>query len=319
MKTKIWIAMLAIYIVWGSTYLAIHFAVETIPPFMMAGMRFLISGTALLVWRFAAGDRLPTLRQWRSTAIIGSLLLLGGNGVLSFAEQRVPSGISALVIGTVPLWMILIEAFRPSGTKPGWRAILGLLVGFVGIFLLIGPNEFAQGGTRFDPLGIGTLIVASFLWALGSIYSKSADLPSSSLVSTGAEMLMGSISLFIFAGLVGDYQQFHITAITQASWLGLVYLVLFGSLIGFVAYGWLLQNAPVSLVATYAYVNPVVAVILGNLFAQEPLTGRTLAAAAVIIGSVVFINTGRSSRAKKTSEAGETGKSETAAVSGSNE
>ncbi len=302
MKTKIWTALIALYIVWGSTYLAIRFGVETIPPFILAGLRFLIAGTLLLTWRRLAGDRLPTLRQWRSTAIIGSLLLLGGNGFLSFAEQRVPSGISALLIGTVPLWMVLIEALRPGGVKPGLRAVLGLLVGFGGILFLVGPDEMAHG-SGFDPLGIGTLLLASLLWASGSIYSRTADLPESSLMATGAEMLCGSGSLFIFGTLAGEWQAFHPQAVSTPSWLGLAYLVVFGSLIGFVAYGWLLQNAPVSLVATYAYVNPLIAILLGNLFAQETLNARILLAAGVIIGSVLLINT-RSAGNKKRTEAG---------------
>ena len=139
MKTKTWIALLALYIVWGSTYLAIRFAVETIPPFLSAGLRFLISGAILFIWRRAAGDSLPTLRQWRSSAIVGVLLLLGGNGILSFAEQRIASGIAALIVGTAPLWLVLLEAIRPGGQKPRFLAILGLVIGFGGIFLLIGP------------------------------------------------------------------------------------------------------------------------------------------------------------------------------------
>lgn len=281
--------MIALYIVWGSTYLAIRFGVETIPPFILAGLRFLISGIILLAWRRAAGDPWPTPRQWRSTAIIGTLLLLGGNGFLSFAEQKVPSGTAALLIGTVPLWMVLIEALRPGGVRPGLRAIIGLLVGFGGIFVLIGPAELSNG-SGFDMFGIGTLLVASFLWASGSIYSRTADMPASSLMATGAEMLCGSVALFIFSTLVGDWHSFNMAAVSTRSWLGLGYLVAFGSLIGFVSYGWLLQNASVSLVATYAYVNPLVAILLGNIFAQEQLNARILLSAVIIIGSVVLIN-----------------------------
>src|SRR5258708_5969198 len=170
MKTKIWTALIALYIVWGSTYLAIRFAVETIPPFMSAGLRFLVSGLILFLWRRAAGDPWPTARQWRSTAVIGTLLLLGGNGLVSFAEQRVPSGVAALMVGSVPLWLVLIEALRPAGVRPTWQAIVGLLVGFGGIFVLIGPGELVKGNAQFDLAGIGILAVAAFLWALGSIY-----------------------------------------------------------------------------------------------------------------------------------------------------
>jgi drug/metabolite transporter (DMT)-like permease len=290
MKTKIWIALLALYIVWGSTYLAIRFAVETIPPFMSAGMRFLVSGAILLIWRRAAGDAMPTKRQWISTAIVGILLLLGGNGLVSFAEQRIASGIAALIVGTVPLWLVLIEALRPGGVRPTPVAILGLLIGFGGIYLLVGPTELNAASMQFDTIGIGAVILASFLWSIGSIYSRGADMPASTLMTTGAEMLTGSAALFVVSGLLGEWRNFDLAAVSTQSWLGLAYLITFGSLIGFVSYGWLLKNAPVSLVATYAYVNPLVAVFLGAWLADETLNARILVAGLVIIGSVVLIN-----------------------------
>ncbi len=290
MKTKTWLALLSLYIVWGSTYLAIRFTVETIPPFLSSGMRFLVSGIILLIWRRAAGDAMPTKRQWRSTAIIGTLLLLGGNGLLAFAEQFVPSGIASLIIGSVPMWLVLIEALRPAGVKPNWLTILGLLIGFGGIFLLIGPANLIGDSHALNPLGIGALLLAAFLWSVGSIYSRSADLPPSSLMATGAEMLAGSVVIFAFSGLVGEWNGFDITAVSTRSWLGLTYLIAVGSLIGFVSYIWLLKHAPVSLVATYAYVNPLVAIFLGALFANEIINARILVAGLVIIGSVVLIN-----------------------------
>jgi len=177
MKTKIWTALLALYFVWGSTYLAIRFAVETIPPFLSAGIRFFVSGAILYIWRRAAGDPIPTKRQWRSTAIVGIFLLLGGNGILSFAEQSVPSGVAALIIGSMPLWLVGIEALRPGGVKPSWLAILGLLIGLGGIFLLVGPTELVGNGHPLEPLGVGMLLLAAFLWSLGSIYRRGADMP----------------------------------------------------------------------------------------------------------------------------------------------
>ncbi|MBN1452184.1 MAG: EamA family transporter [Anaerolineales bacterium] len=290
MKTKIWLALLALYTVWGSTYLAIRFTVETIPPFLSAGMRFLISGAILFIWRYAAGDTLPTMRQWRSTAVVGIFLLLGGNGLVSFAEQYVPSGIAALIIGSMPLWMVTIEALRPSGVKPNWLTILGLLIGFGGIFLLVSPSELTGDGHTLDSLGVGALLVAAFLWSVGSIYSRGADMPRSSLMSTGAQMLAGSMALFAVSGLTGEWTGFRFANVSLNSWLGLFYLIAIGSLIGFVSYGWLLQNAPVSLVATYAYVNPLVAVFLGAWLADETINARILVAGLVIIGSVVLIN-----------------------------
>jgi drug/metabolite transporter (DMT)-like permease len=297
MKTKIWIALLALYIVWGSTYLAIRFAVETIPPFLHAGLRFLISGLILVAWRRAAGDELPTRIQWRSLAIIGTLLLLGGNGLVSFAEQRIASGVAALIVGTVPLWLVLIEALRPGGVKPTWQGIVGLIVGFGGIYLLVGPSE-STGKLQFDTIGTLAVIVASFLWSVGSIYSRSAELPKSALMMTGAEMLAGSVPIFLVSILRGEFNTFSFAQVSSESWLALVYLVIFGSMVGFVAYIWLLQNAPIALVATYAYVNPLVAVLLGAWFASEPLTPRILAAAGIIIGSVVFINWARQVKVK---------------------
>lgn len=297
MKTKVWLALLAIYIVWGSTYLAIRFAVETIPPFFHAGLRFLVSGLVLLVWRKLAGDPLPTRKQWISLAVIGTLLLLGGNGLVSWAEQTIPSGVAALIIGAVPMFLVIAEAFRPGGVKPTWRVIVGLLIGFTGIYLLVGPSEFS-GGMKLDPLGVLALLTACALWASGSVYSKHADLPKSALMMTGAEMLMGSLSLFIVSVATGELKGFNFAQVSDSSWLGLAYLITFGSMIGFVSYAWLLQNAPISLVATYAYVNPLVAVLLGFLFAGEDLSLRILAASVIIIGSVVFINSGNRSGKK---------------------
>ena len=297
MKTKIWIALLALYIVWGSTYLAIRFAVETIPPFLQAGLRFFISGLILIAWRRAAGDEMPTRVQWKSVAIIGTLLLLGGNGLVSFAEQRIASGIAALIVGTVPLWLVLIEALRPKGTKPSLLSIIGLVVGFIGIYILVGPSE-TTGKLQFDTIGTVVVILASFLWSLGSIYSRSADVPKSALMTTGAEMLTGSVPIFLVSLALGEWRTFNLAQVSTQSWLGLLYLIAFGSMIGFVAYIWLLQNAPLSLVATYAYVNPLVAVLLGAWLANEALTLRVLVAAGIIVGSVVFINWARQVKVK---------------------
>jgi drug/metabolite transporter (DMT)-like permease len=304
MKSRVWTALLALYIVWGSTYLAIRFAVETIPPFLSAGLRFLISGIILLAWRRAAGDSLPTRKQWKSVAVVGVLLLLGGNGLVSFAEQRIPSGIAALIVGTTPLWLVLIESLRPSGIKPGWRALAGLLVGFAGIYLLIGPTNL-KGGLHYDVIGTLALIAAAFFWSMGSIFSRSADVPKSTLMMTAGEMLTGSIALLMVSGLLGEWRGFSLASVTLSSWLGLAYLIAFGSLIGFVSYGWLLHNAPVPLVATYAYVNPLVAVLLGALIAQEALNARILAASVLIISSVVFINTSHRSKPLKKEPVGE--------------
>ena len=290
MKSKIWFALITLYIVWGSTYLGIKVAIETIPPFFQGALRFLISGLIILIWQKSSGQAMPTRKQWFSTFIIGTLLLLGGNGLVSWAEQFIPSGIAALIIATVPLWLVIMEAIRPGGIKPTWQAIVGLVIGFVGIFILAGPAEISGSKTNLDTFGVVALLFATLLWALGSIYSKSADLPKASMVTTGAEMLMGSIGLMVVSLLTGELHGWDPSGISARSIGGVIYLILIGSIAGFGSYIWLLQNAPISLVATYAYVNPIVAVILGYLFANEPLEPRTWIAAAIIIGAVIFIN-----------------------------
>lgn len=298
MKTKLWIALLALYIVWGSTYLAIRFSVETIPPFLHAALRFLVSGLILYAWRRSAGDPAPTPGNWKATAIVGTGLLLGGNGLVAWAEQTVPSGIAALMITTSPFWLVLFESLRTGGAKPTWQAILGLIVGFAGVFLLVGPREITGSGTSFDTFGVILLLLAPFFWSLGSIYAKGADMPKSTLLSTGMQMLTGAAALFLVSLVKGELNGFSFEQVSLRSWLGLSYLITFGSLIGFVSYGWLLHNAPVSLMSTYAYVNPLVAVLLGNLLADEPLDGRILIAAAIIIGSVILINSARQTKVK---------------------
>ena len=299
MKSKIWLALLALYIVWGSTYLGIKVAIETIPPFFHASIRFLISGMILVLWQRSAGHAMPTRKQWVSAAIIGTLLLLGGNGLVSWAEQFIPSGIAALIIGSMPMFLVVAEALRPNGVKPTWRASIGLLIGFVGIFILVGPAEISGSSTKLNTFGVIALLGACVTWASGSVYSKTADLPKSSLMNTGAQMLMGSFSLLIVSLLTGELHGWDIAAVSSRSIYGLTYLILVGSLVGFASYGWLLQNAPISLVATYAYVNPIVAVFLGNWIGNEPLEPRIWIAAAIIIGSVIFINTGSKPQIKK--------------------
>jgi drug/metabolite transporter (DMT)-like permease len=305
MKLKIWTAMVVVYIFWGSTYLAIRYAVETIPPFLMAGTRFLVAGSILYAWRRLAGDRGPTKKQWITTAVIGALLLFGGNGMLSWAEQMVPSGVSALLIGAVPLWMTLIEALRPGGRRPNLAGMVGLAIGFGGIVLLVGPS--LAGGSKADlhPLGITILLVAALSWSLGSIYSRHADLPSSSLLGTGMEMLAGGVVLYLVGTLAGEWRSFALGNVSLRSWLGLAFLTIFGSMITFSAYAWLLRATPLPLVSTYAYVNPLIAILLGSLFASEVLSARILIAALVIIGSVVLINIPRRTVARTQKEVGQ--------------
>ncbi len=296
MKAKIWLAMFAVYIIWGSTYLGIRFAVETIPPFLSAAIRFFISAILILGWRRLAGDPWPTRRQWRDATIVGVLLLVGGNGLVSWAEQTIPSGIAALVIGSVPLWLTVFESMRPGGVKPGWQVILGLVVGFAGIFILTAPGDLSGASLKLEPWGTAAILLATILWATGSIYSKTADIPNSTILWTGMEMIAGSFGLMLVSLVTGELPGFSFVQVSTRSWLGLAFLIVFGSLIAFVAYAWLLRNAPISLVSTYAYVNPVVAIFLGVWLAGETITGRIVLAALVIIGSVIVINTSKQAR-----------------------
>ena len=299
MKSRIWIALIALYIVWGSTYLAIRFAVETIPPFLMAGTRFLVSGLILYVWRKLAGDRNPTARQWRSAVIVGLLLVLGGNGIVSWAEQHVASGIAALMVASIPLWIAILDAARPAGIKPDWKIALGLLIGFSGITLLITASRGLTPADGRDIVGLFALLLAALVWSIGSIFARDSDMPESSLLGTGIEMLGGAAGLMLVGTVSGEWAGLNLAAVSTASVLGLVYLILFGSLVGFVSYTWLLRQAPLSLVSTYAYVNPVVAVFLGAWIGSETINARIIVSALIIIGSVAVINLSKKNRPRK--------------------
>lgn len=292
-KISIWIGMLIIYVVWSSTYLAIRFAVESFPPFIMAAARFLIAGILLYGFRRIKGDAPPRGLEWRSTAIIGLFLLLGGNGGVSWAEQRVVSSIAALLVGSTPLWIVLVDAIRPNGKKPGWLAFAGVILGFIGIAILIDPwgSNLSDHTAVIDGWGIAALLLASFSWAIGSVFSRQAELPASPLLATGMEMILGGIGLLVVGTVMGEWQQLRLEEISLRSWWSLAYLIIFGSLIGFATYTWLLRVAPISLVSTYAYVNPLVAILLGNVLAQEPLTTQLVISAVIIIGSVIIITT----------------------------
>lgn len=293
MKVKIWAALITVYIVWGSTYLAIRFAVDTLPPFLMAATRFLIAGGILFGWRMLAGDAKPVRIEWRSAIIVGLLLLVGGNGGVVWAEQFVPSGVAALIVGTAPIWMVLIDALRPNGRKANWQTWAGVIVGFIGIVFLISPWEVRENNPELDTLGILALLLAAFLWAIGSLYSRGAKLPDSPLLGTGMEMLAGGVGLLILGIFNGEWARLDPGAFSARSIWSLIYLIFIGALLGFAAYTWLLRNAPTPLVATYAYVNPLVAVILGSLLAAEPLTPKIIVTALIVVGSVGLINTAR--------------------------
>ena len=290
----IWAALITIYVVWGSTYLAIRFAVESLPPFLMGGVRFMLAGALLYVWRRVRGDAAPSKREWRSAAIVGLLLLLGGHGSVAWAEQWVASSVAALLLGTVPLWMVVIDALRPGGRRPDWRTAVGVLVGFAGVAVLIRPTPSTSDVGNVDLLGAVILILGAFLWSVGSLYSRGAPLPSSPLLATSMEMLTGGAGLVLLGTLSGEWGRLNLAAISARSLWAWAYLIVVGALLAFAAYTWLLRVASTSLVSTYAYVNPLVAILLGHLLAGEPLTPRILAAAATIVGSVALITTVRS-------------------------
>lgn len=290
-------AFAAVYIIWGSTYLAIRFAVDTMPPFLMAGVRFLIAGVILYTAMAARGTPAPKRIHWRSALIIGALLLLAGNGGVVWAEQKVPSGIASLLVAIVPLWIVLIDWLRPGGSRPTMPVVIGLLVGLAGIGLLVvGGDETNQ---PIDLLGIGSLLIATVCWAIGTFYARRAPLSSSSLQTTAMEMLCGGALLLLVGTLTGEWSRLDIAKISLTSVVAVIYLIVFGALVAYTAYTYLINHAPPARAATYAYVNPVVAVFLGWLFRGEPLTIRTIIAAAIIIASVVIITTYKGSRPAK--------------------
>jgi drug/metabolite transporter (DMT)-like permease len=277
-------ALAAVYLVWGSTYLAIRFAVETLPPFLMAATRFLIAGGLIYGWRRAQGVPRPTLAQWKAATIVGGLMLLGGNGGVVWAQQWIESGTAALIVATVPLWMVLLDWARPGGSAPRPLVWAGIAIGLAGVGILFGAPE--NGGVY--AAGWLVLVLASISWAVGSLYSRTAVLPAPFL-ATGMQMLGGGALLLVAGVLTGEVARVDPAAFSTRSVLALVYLILFGSLIGYTAYVWLLRVTTPALASTYAYVNPVVAVFLGWLLAGEALTPRILASAAVIVAGVALI------------------------------
>ena len=283
----IWTALGAVYLIWGSTYLAIRFTVETTPPFLSAAVRFTISGGFLYLWRRLAGDPAPTQIERRNATLVGIFLLVGGNGGVVWAAQFIPSSLSALLVATVPLWMLLFDAVRPRGERPTGKALSGILIGFCGAALLIGWS--AAGTTPESFYGAVAVVAASLLWAIGSIYGKILHLPPSPLITTGIEMLAGGVVQIFVAWVCGEFNQFDHTAISARSAWALFYLTVIGP-IAFVAYAWLLRNAPIPLVATYSYVNPLVAIVLGYFLGKEIITMRILLAAGLIIGSVILVS-----------------------------
>ena len=280
-------ALLIVYFVWGGTYLGIRFAVQTIPPFLMAGTRFLIAGLAVYLFARLRGAARPRKEHWIDAGIVGALLLLGGNGIVSWAEQQVTSGLAALLIATVPLWMILLGLLGKDRRRPNAVVAGAVLLGFIGIVILVLPS--GTGAGKASLTGIAALLAAAFFWSLGSMYSRRARLPGSAQMAVGMQMLVGGALLVLASGLCGEWSRFRPAQVTAVSLLGMGYLVLFGSIIAYSAFIWLLKNADPTWVSTYAFVNPIVAVCLGWLLAGEQLTARSIVATAIIVLSVVII------------------------------
>ena len=294
-RGRIWLALLVLYLVWGSTYLGIAIAVETIPPFLMAAVRFGLAGAVLMGWSLARarGSLIaPSRREWRDSIIVGALLLGGGMGMVAFGEQTIPSGITALLVAMMPVWVAIFGRIL-LGERLPWLAGVGIVVGFVGVAILVGPTILGQTGS-LDPGGLAAVIISPIAWSIGSLYaSHRARLPRQPLVATGAQMLAGGAVLAVMAGVAGEFGRFDAAAVTGESVAALAYLLVIGSLLAFTAYGWLLRVAPLPFIATYAYVNPVVAVILGAFVRHEPIDPRTLVAGAVIVAAVALIVTAR--------------------------
>ena len=287
-RSRVLLAFAAVYIIWGSTYLAIRVVLETLPPFTMAGVRFVLAGLLLYAWMRLRGQAAPSLRQWRSAAVVGGLLLLGGNGGVVWAQQRVPSGVAALLVSTVPLWFALLGWLRGDARRPTRAVALGLGLGMAGVALLV-ASRGAHSGRTVDPLGAVALTAATLAWSYGSLWSRRADLPRSPFLATGMEMLCGG-ALLLVAGLVhGEWARFDLGVASPRSLVALAYLLVFGSLLGFSAYIYLLRATTPARASTYAFVNPVVAMFLGWLVAGEALSGQALGAAVVILSGVVLI------------------------------
>lgn len=285
------LALLAVYLIWGSTYLGIRFVVETMPPLLSASARWGVAGAALYIAMRARGAPRPERAAWKPAIVVGGFLLLGGNGLVAIAETSVPSGVAALVVAMVPIFVVLFDWAGPSRARPSTLALVGIALGFGGVALLVDP--FALGSVRFEFWAMALLIGASALWSIGTLYGRVVKLPDPPALAMGMEMLGGALCLLVAGVAIGEVGRTDPTTFTAQSWAALVYLVLVGSLGGFTAYLWLIRNVAPQLATTYAFVNPVIAVMLGAALAAEPVTPRTALAAATIIGAVALITVAR--------------------------
>ncbi|MBN1680822.1 MAG: drug/metabolite exporter YedA [Anaerolineae bacterium] len=295
----IFAALGSLYFIWGSTYVGIRIALETLPPFLMAGTRFVIAGTILYAWMRTHGTAHPTRLNWRSAFLVGGLMLVGGNGGVTFAELHVPSTFAALLIAAMPLWMVLLNWLFFGGSRPNRQMTSGLALGFAGVALLIGPEDLIRG-EGLSLIGVTALMIAAITWATGSLYSRRAPLPSAPLMATGIEMLAGGALLLLLGLANGEAGDVNVSEFSARSLVAMLYLTLFGSLLAFSAYTWLLRHTTPARATSYAYVNPIVAVFLGWALAGETITARILIAAGIIVTSVVMITSYRAQQDTRT-------------------
>jgi len=303
-----WKTLLAfgiIYFVWGSTYYAIRVGVREVPPFLLAAMRFLIAGVALYGWTRARGERSPGGREWASVSLVAFLIFVGDYGLVFWAEQRVPSGLTAVMMATIPAFMALGEIFILGTQRLTVRLVVALLIGLGGVGVLV-SRSLDLGGAPIDRLGAAALIVAAMSWSIASALARMLPLPEAKVVSSGAQMLAGGVFLAAISCALGEYRGFHLGSVSRGAWLALLYLIVAGSIIAFTAYVWLLHHESPTKVGTYAYVNPVVAVVLGYFLGGEELGVRTIVGTVFVLVSVVVITTTRATKSVVTAIAEET-------------
>lgn len=288
-RVTVVLCFLSIYFIWGSTYLAIRYAVETIPPLYTAGLRHLVAGMILLAWCLAKRLR-PTWPQVRASIIIGTFFFLIGHGTLHWAEQKVPSGLASLLIASEPIWVFLLSAFVARKWRMNAPLLIGIVLGFGGVGLLMGRSALNSGPGVF--VGSVAIVIGAISWSVGIIYSRNSHLSGHPLLLSALSLLAGSVQLLLVGTIAGEYRGFSFASVSTRSWLALAYLIVFGSVVAFTAYNWLLEHYSPTLVATHTYVNPIVAVLFGWLFAGEAVTFSVLLSAALVIGAVMLVDRG---------------------------
>jgi len=287
---KVLFAFAMIYFVWGSTFLAIRVGVREVPPFLLAGMRFLVAGLVLYLWMRAKGTRSPSLREWGAASLVAIIIFVCDYGLLFWAETRVPSGVAAVVLATIPVFMTLSEILILRTQSLGPRLVMALLIGIAGVGVLV-SHTVNLGEDPVDPIGAAALLVAAVSWSVASALTRKVPLPSVKAMSSAAQMLTGGVLLLVTASLLGEFRGFHFASVSRGAWLALAYLIVAGSIVAFTAYVWLLHHESPTKVATYAYVNPAVAVLVGYFLGGEAIGPRTIAGTVLVLVSVVLITT----------------------------